>query len=187
MPRDQVLKKVFEIADDGMQGAVGYFYYVAACQHLSKEQILAMGDNDNDASMLSWAGIGVAVESASDLAKKESNYIAKGVIEGAIEVLRLVRIAKHLTNQKIATDVKFTPFVNGKVAQATINDSVLFNSDSIFIAEDDVIGYCDEDHGVSVDNSKLKTLFNSGLLTVYKYENQNIFLKSDLVSIFPSL
>lgn len=37
MPRDQVLKRTFEIADDGMQGAVGYFYYVNACQHLAKE------------------------------------------------------------------------------------------------------------------------------------------------------
>ena len=38
MPRDQVLKRTFEIADDGMQGAVGYFYYVNACQHLAKEE-----------------------------------------------------------------------------------------------------------------------------------------------------
>jgi hypothetical protein len=40
MPRDQVLKKVFEVADDGMQGVVGYFFYVAICQHLAKEQII---------------------------------------------------------------------------------------------------------------------------------------------------
>ena len=77
--------------------------FVANSLQLSRTQILAMGDNDNDASMLSWAGIGVAVESASNLAIKNCNYIAKGVIEGAIEVLRLVRSAKHLMSQKRKT------------------------------------------------------------------------------------
>jgi len=32
MPRDQKIKKHFEIADDGMQGVIGYFHYVFACQ-----------------------------------------------------------------------------------------------------------------------------------------------------------
>lgn len=40
MPEDQILKEAFEIADDGMQAAVGYFYYVVACQHLAKEEII---------------------------------------------------------------------------------------------------------------------------------------------------
>lgn len=40
MPRDQILKKTFEVADDGMQGVVGYFYYVAASQHIANDQII---------------------------------------------------------------------------------------------------------------------------------------------------
>lgn len=32
MPRDKGIKKSFEIADDGMQGVIGYFFYVIACQ-----------------------------------------------------------------------------------------------------------------------------------------------------------
>jgi hypothetical protein len=32
MPGDIHIERAFEVADDGMQGVVGYFYYVAACQ-----------------------------------------------------------------------------------------------------------------------------------------------------------
>lgn len=35
MPRDKVIKKAFEIADDGMQGVIGYFYYGIACNKVS--------------------------------------------------------------------------------------------------------------------------------------------------------
>lgn len=70
--------------------------YVASSLGLSREQVLAIGDNDNDAEMLSWAGIGVAVDSASDLAKKSSDFLAKrGVLEGAVEALRNVLHARH--------------------------------------------------------------------------------------------
>jgi hydroxymethylpyrimidine pyrophosphatase-like HAD family hydrolase len=71
--------------------------YLAKSLKLDRKQVLAIGDNDNDSEMLSWAGIGIAVESASDLAKRSSNYKAnRGVIEGAIEVLQLVRTAIRL-------------------------------------------------------------------------------------------
>jgi len=33
MPRDNDIKKTFEIADDGMQGVIGYFFYVLACKN----------------------------------------------------------------------------------------------------------------------------------------------------------
>jgi Cof subfamily protein (haloacid dehalogenase superfamily) len=63
--------------------------------NLDRKQVLAMGDNDNDATMLNWAGIGVAVKSASKLALENSDYVAKGVIDGAIEVLNLVKQARR--------------------------------------------------------------------------------------------
>lgn len=71
--------------------------FAADSLHLSRNQVLAIGDNDNDAEMLSWAGIGVAVDSASNLAVISSDYTAsRGVIEGAIEALILVRSARRL-------------------------------------------------------------------------------------------
>ncbi|HUT70716.1 MAG TPA: HAD family hydrolase [Desulfatiglandales bacterium] len=74
--------------------------FAASRLKLSRHEVLAIGDNDNDAEMLSWAGIGVAVNSASSLAARSSNYRAKrGVIEGAIEVLKLVHSARRLLGQ----------------------------------------------------------------------------------------
>ena len=74
--------------------------FVSNVLELSRDQVLALGDNDNDAEMLSWAGIGVAVDSASKLAAKSSNYTAsRGVIDGAIEVLKLVHSARRLRGQ----------------------------------------------------------------------------------------
>ena len=37
MSIDNGIKKSFEIADDGMQGIVGYFHYVKACQNIAEQ------------------------------------------------------------------------------------------------------------------------------------------------------
>jgi Cof subfamily protein (haloacid dehalogenase superfamily) len=69
---------------------------VASFLSLSQEQVLSLGDNDNDCEMLEWAGIGVSVANASKNALKSSDYYCRyGVNEGAIEVLRLIRNAKR--------------------------------------------------------------------------------------------
>jgi len=63
---------------------------------LSRDEVLALGDNDNDIEMLEGAGIGVAVSEASPAAVASADYICrKGVAEGAVEVLRLVKHARH--------------------------------------------------------------------------------------------
>jgi Cof subfamily protein (haloacid dehalogenase superfamily) len=63
---------------------------------LSKDEILALGDSDNDAEMLEWAGIGVAISEASPAAVASADYICRhGVAKGAVEVLRLVKQARH--------------------------------------------------------------------------------------------
>jgi len=63
---------------------------------ISREEVLALGDNDNDADMLSWAGIGVSIGNASELAQQCSDYQCRYDVEqGAIEVLRLVRQARR--------------------------------------------------------------------------------------------
>ena len=68
----------------------------SASAKLSREQVLALGDNDNDAEMLAWAGIGIAVSSASEQAKKASRYICRhGVSESVVEVLRLIKHARR--------------------------------------------------------------------------------------------
>ncbi len=69
---------------------------VATMRHLSKDEIMAIGDNDNDTEMLAWAGIGVVVSEASDAAVISSDYICRrGVVEGVIEVLRVTKEARR--------------------------------------------------------------------------------------------
>lgn len=61
---------------------------------ISCEEVLALGDNDNDCEMLERAGIGVAVAGASSAALARSDYVCHhGAVTGAIEVLRLVKSA----------------------------------------------------------------------------------------------
>ncbi|WP_169725345.1 HAD-IIB family hydrolase [Fundidesulfovibrio putealis] len=69
---------------------------VAKVLGLSRDEVLALGDNDNDAEMLEWAGIGVCVGHSSDEAVSHSDYKCKYNVEkGAIEVLRVVRQARR--------------------------------------------------------------------------------------------
>ena len=69
---------------------------VAGLLGIQREQVLALGDNDNDAEMLKWAGVGVAIAEASENALESCNYICNyGVFKGAVEVLRLVHHSKR--------------------------------------------------------------------------------------------
>ena len=69
---------------------------IAAWLKLSREEVLAIGDNDNDAEMLAWAGVGVAVAGASVAALESSSHVCRhGVESGVVEVLRTVRQAKR--------------------------------------------------------------------------------------------
>ena len=84
-----------EIRPEGSNKAVA-LQFVANSYGFSSDEVLALGDNDNDAEMLRWAGIGISVAAASHGALAESNYVCRhGVFEGAVEVLRLVKHAKH--------------------------------------------------------------------------------------------
>ncbi len=70
--------------------------FVAEKLHLTSQNILAIGDNDNDVEMLRWAGIGVAIAGASPSAIENSDYVCKyGAFRGTIEVLQLVKEVKH--------------------------------------------------------------------------------------------
>jgi Cof subfamily protein (haloacid dehalogenase superfamily) len=59
-----------------------------------QEEILAVGDNDVE--LFKWAGIGVAVNSASKAALDACDYVTKyGAEQGVIEVLNLLKQAKR--------------------------------------------------------------------------------------------
>ena len=47
MPRDKDIRKSFEITDDGMQGIIGYFFYVIACKEsaTSKDISIRLPEN----------------------------------------------------------------------------------------------------------------------------------------------
>jgi hydroxymethylpyrimidine pyrophosphatase-like HAD family hydrolase len=69
---------------------------VARSLHIDREEILALGDNDNDSEMLALAGIGVAVRGASASAVKACDFIChRGAVDGALEVIQLVRAARR--------------------------------------------------------------------------------------------
>jgi hypothetical protein len=69
---------------------------------LRREEVLAIGDNDNDCEMLDRAGIGVAVAKASQAALNNSDYVSShGAAEAVIEVLRLVRHAKRYFSRRV--------------------------------------------------------------------------------------
>lgn len=69
---------------------------IAELLDLERGQVLAMGDGDNDAEMLSWAGIGISVSRASKEAINASDFTCRhSVAEGVIEVLRLIIHARR--------------------------------------------------------------------------------------------
>jgi 5-amino-6-(5-phospho-D-ribitylamino)uracil phosphatase len=67
-------------------------------EHLAirRENILAIGDNDNDVEMLRWAGVGVTVQGASKAAIAASDFVcAGGAVEGANQMLGIIRSARR--------------------------------------------------------------------------------------------
>lgn len=65
--------------------------------NLARNEILAIGDNDNDVEMLTYSGIGVCMSDASDAAKASSDFTTiSGAFEGVLEVLRLVKEINRL-------------------------------------------------------------------------------------------
>ena len=69
---------------------------IATADGLSAHRVLAIGDNDNDAEMLRWSGVGVAVSAASQTALASADYVCHyGVAQGVLETLRLIRSARR--------------------------------------------------------------------------------------------
>lgn len=69
---------------------------VAERLNLLPTQVLAVGDSDNDVEMLDWAGIGVAVSTASSSAVERADFVCDyGPFRGMVQVLRLVHSARR--------------------------------------------------------------------------------------------
>lgn len=62
----------------GLNKATG-LAWLADYMRAPREAVLAVGDNDNDAPMLAWAGVGVAVANASPAARAAADWLAPGV------------------------------------------------------------------------------------------------------------
>ncbi len=66
--------------------------YIAQQQGFSREEVAAFGNADNDAEMLAWAGVGMAVADASESCLKAADRVVKscaenGVAQGIEELL----------------------------------------------------------------------------------------------------
>lgn len=51
---------------------------------IAREAVIAIGDNDNDRSMIRWAGVGVAMAGAPDELKVEADYVAPAQSEAGV-------------------------------------------------------------------------------------------------------
>lgn len=77
-----------EIAGKGVNKAEALRRY-AALRGVALEEVLAIGDNENDLQMLRLAGVGAAVANATAAAKEAADYICrKSRTEGVIEAVR---------------------------------------------------------------------------------------------------
>ena len=77
-----------EIAGKGVNKAEALKRY-AALRDVSLEEVLAIGDNENDLEMLRLAGVGAAVANATAAAKEAADYVCrKERTEGVVEAVR---------------------------------------------------------------------------------------------------
>lgn len=65
---------------------------LAAHLDIPQAQVMAVGDQDNDASMIAWAGVGVAMGNASHATKSAADWIAPSVAQdgAAVAIERFV-------------------------------------------------------------------------------------------------
>ena len=64
----------------GLNKAVG-LAWLAERLNIPREAVVAVGDNDNDAPMLEWAGVGVAMSNGSPAALAAADWVAPSVEE----------------------------------------------------------------------------------------------------------
>lgn len=58
--------------------------YIGQKYHIKREEMIAIGDGNNDIDMIDYVGLGIAMENATDAVKKVSNYVTKSNDEQGI-------------------------------------------------------------------------------------------------------
>jgi hypothetical protein len=69
---------IIEGVPRGLSKATG-LAWLADHLHLAQNDVMAVGDNDNDAPMLRWAGLGVAMADGSPAALAAADFIVPPV------------------------------------------------------------------------------------------------------------
>lgn len=85
-----------EALPDGVNKGAG-LAWLADWLGVPQAQVMAVGDQDNDAPMIAWAGLGVAMGNASPACKAAADWIAPPVSEdgAAVALERFVLNAQH--------------------------------------------------------------------------------------------
>lgn len=105
--------RYIEVRPSGSSKAEG-LRYLADHMGIQADQVLAMGDNDNDVELLRWAGVSVCVDQASPAAQRASKFISShGAGEAAIDVLEIVRRARRLFRGERRNGENTTSIVRG--------------------------------------------------------------------------
>jgi Cof subfamily protein (haloacid dehalogenase superfamily) len=84
-----VIARSHEIIVEGNPPGVskgGALAWLAAHLGVSQAQVMAIGDQDNDVSMIDWAGIGVAMGNASAATKAVADWVAPSVADDGAAV-----------------------------------------------------------------------------------------------------
>lgn len=97
------MKRMLEISNKEAGKASG-LRYVLEDMGLRAEQVVAFGDGNNDADMLAYAGLGVAMANAMPLCRENADYIGKSNDEdGVAEIIELI-LSARLNNGKKRND-----------------------------------------------------------------------------------
>ena len=67
---------------------------------ISREAVIAVGDNENDLAMVKWAGLGVAMGNASDAVKAAAAWIAPTVADDGVAAV----VERFITGRGVASD-----------------------------------------------------------------------------------
>jgi hydroxymethylpyrimidine pyrophosphatase-like HAD family hydrolase len=51
--------------------------FLANCFGINRDEIICIGDNENDISMIEYAGMGIAMENGTDEAKKAAKFVTR--------------------------------------------------------------------------------------------------------------
>jgi len=74
---------------------------VATRLGIAREDVIAVGDNENDLAMVQWAGLGVAMGNASNAVKKAAAWIAPSVADdGIVAIVDRFILKQGAANEK---------------------------------------------------------------------------------------